>query len=143
MGNVFFNVQQMSAQLVAYIVLSIPLYHASKTFKFINTSPLQKHAFVLKNVASLKTLPLDSTNIMCPSIIDKYIKRPNYLFNMVFIEFFVNYDIVNLRKKRKKSHIIHYVNIKTHKITIENNYSYLFFSLIMNILSKVTIPHGM
>jgi hypothetical protein len=61
---------------------------------------------------------LDSTNIMCPSIIDKYIKRPNYLFNMVFIEFVVNYDIVNLRKKRKKSRIIHYVNIKTHKITI-------------------------
>jgi hypothetical protein len=95
MGNDFFNVQQMSAQLVAYIVLFIPLYHASKTFKFINTSPLQEHA-------SLKTLPLDSTNIMCPSIIDKYIKRPNYLFNIVLIEFVANYDIVNLRKKKEK-----------------------------------------
>jgi hypothetical protein len=102
MGNDFFNVQQMSAQLVAYIVLFIPLYHASKTFKFINTSPLQEHAFVLKNVASLKTLPLDSTNIMCPSIIDKYIKRPNYLFNIVLIEFVANSDIVNLRKKKEK-----------------------------------------
>jgi hypothetical protein len=55
----------MSAQLVAYIVLSIPLYHASITFKFINTSPLHEHAFVLKNVASLKTFPLGFTNIMC------------------------------------------------------------------------------
>jgi hypothetical protein len=40
MGNVFLDAQQMSTQLVAYIVLSIPFYHASKTFKFIHTSPL-------------------------------------------------------------------------------------------------------
>ncbi len=70
MGNVFFNVQEMSAQLVTYIVLSIPLYHAFKIFKFVNTSPLQERAFVLKNVKLLKTFPLDSSNIMCPSIID-------------------------------------------------------------------------
>jgi len=69
MGNALLNAQQMSAQLAVYIVLSIPLYHASRIFKFINTSPLQERAFVLKNVASLKTFPLDSTNIMCPSII--------------------------------------------------------------------------
>ncbi len=102
MGNVFLNVQQMLAQLATYIVLSIPLYHSSKTFKFINTSPLQERAFVLKNVASLKTLILDSTNIMCPSIIDKYIKRPNYLSNISLIEFVANYDIVNLKKKKEK-----------------------------------------
>jgi hypothetical protein len=77
MRNVCFNVQQMLTQLTTYIVLSIPLYHASKTFKFINTSPLQERAFVLKNVASLKTLLMYSTYIMCMSIIDKYIKRPN------------------------------------------------------------------
>ncbi len=101
MGNAFLNVQQMSTQLTAYIVLCIPLYHATRTFKFINTSPLQKHAFVLKNVASLKTLPLDFI-IMCLSIIDKYNKRLNYLSSISLIEFVVNYDIVNLRKKRKK-----------------------------------------
>ncbi len=52
MGNVFLNAQQMSAQLATYIVLFIPLYHASRTFTFMNTSPLQECAFVLKNVAS-------------------------------------------------------------------------------------------
>jgi hypothetical protein len=41
-GNTTFNIQQMLAQLVTYIVLSIPLYHASRTFKLINTSPLQE-----------------------------------------------------------------------------------------------------
>ncbi len=115
MGNDFFNVQQMLTQLAAYIVLFIPLYHVSRTFKFSNTSPLQKRAFVLKNVASLKTFPLDSTDIMCPSIIDKYIKRPDYLSNISLIEFVANYDIVNLRKKRKKSYIICYVHYNEHQ----------------------------
>jgi len=40
MGNAFLNVEQMSTQLTTYIVLFIPLSHASKTFKFINASPL-------------------------------------------------------------------------------------------------------
>ena len=48
MGNAFLNVQQMSAQLVVYVVLSIPLYHASRSFKFINTSPPQERTFILK-----------------------------------------------------------------------------------------------
>jgi hypothetical protein len=114
MGNAFLNAQQVLAQLITYIVLSIPLYHASKTFKFINTSPLQECAFVLKNVTSLKTLPLDFVDIMCPSIVDKYIKRPNYLSNISLIEFVANYDIPNLREKRKKSHVFHYVHFNEH-----------------------------
>jgi hypothetical protein len=56
-GNTIFNAQQMSTQLVTYIILSIPLYRASRIFKFINTSPLQECAFVLKDVKSLKKLP--------------------------------------------------------------------------------------
>jgi hypothetical protein len=44
-------------------MLSIPLYHESRTFKFINTSPFQECAFVLGNVKSLKSLPLESTNL--------------------------------------------------------------------------------
>jgi hypothetical protein len=69
----------MLAQLAPSIVWFIPLYHACRTFEFINTSPLQEHAFVLKNVASLKTFLLDTIDIMCSSTIDKYIKRPIYL----------------------------------------------------------------
>jgi hypothetical protein len=114
MGNVFFDAQQMSAQLATYIVLFLPLHHAFRNFKFINTFPLQECAFVFENVASLKILPLDSTYFMCLSIIDKYIKRPNYLSNISFIEFFANRNIVILRKKRKKYHIIHYVHYNEH-----------------------------
>jgi hypothetical protein len=52
---------------------------------------------------------------MCPSIIDKYIKRLKYLSNIFLIEFVANYDIVNLRKKRKSFHIIRYVHYNEHR----------------------------
>jgi hypothetical protein len=58
---------------------------------------------------------------MCLSIIDKYTKRPNHLSNISFIEFVANYDIVYLRKKRKKSHIICYVHYNEHW-DLENYY---------------------
>jgi len=58
---------------------------------------------------------LDSTYIMCSLIIDKYIKRPNYLSNISLIEFVANYDIVNLRKKKEKTHIICYVHYNEHR----------------------------
>jgi hypothetical protein len=46
----------MLAQLAIYIILFIPQYHASRKFKFIDRSPLQERAFVLKDVKSLKAL---------------------------------------------------------------------------------------
>jgi hypothetical protein len=114
MGNTTFNAQQMLALLVTYIILSIPLYHACSTFKFINTSPLQECAFVLKDVKSLKKLPSNSIDIMCLSIIDKYIKKLNYLFNVSFIEFVADHDMINVNKKKHKYHIICYVHYNEH-----------------------------
>ncbi len=58
---------------------------------------------------------MDSTNIMYMSIINKYIKRPNYLSNISLIKFVTNYDIVNLRGKRKNSHTICYVHYNEHR----------------------------
>lgn len=75
-------------------MLSIPLYHESRTFKFINTSAFQECAFVLGNVKSLKSLPLESTNFMCSSIFNKYIKRLNSLSNISPIQFVANYGII-------------------------------------------------
>jgi hypothetical protein len=110
MGNATLNAQQMLTQLVTYIVLSIPPYHASRTLKFINTSPLQECAFV----KSLKKLPSNFTNIMCLSIINKYINRLNYLSNVSFIEFVADHDMINVNKKRHKYHTIHYVHYNEH-----------------------------
>jgi hypothetical protein len=102
MGKTTLNAQQMLAQLVTYIILSIPLYNASKTFKFINTSPLQECAIVLKDVKSLKKLPSNSTNIVCLSFIDKYKKKLNYLSNVSLIEIVADHDMINVNKKRHK-----------------------------------------
>jgi hypothetical protein len=73
LGNVFLNVQQMVAQVIVYFMFSLPLYHSSQTFQFINTFPFEEHAFVLKPQVTLNELKLDSTNVMFSSIIDKYI----------------------------------------------------------------------
>ncbi len=84
--------------------------------------------FALKDVKSLKALPSNSTNIMCPSIIDKYIKWPNFLSNVSFIEFITNHDMVNVNKERHESYIIYYVHYNEHcdpRLFIMNNYYYL------------------
>jgi hypothetical protein len=57
LGNAFMNAQQMSTQLPTYIILSLPIYHASRSFSFLNTSLQPKHAFVLKSTKLLNELP--------------------------------------------------------------------------------------
>jgi hypothetical protein len=37
LGNAFLNAQQMLTQQVVHVTLSIPLYHLTKSFQFINT----------------------------------------------------------------------------------------------------------
>ena len=69
----------MSAQLAIYIMFFLPLYHVSCTFKFINTSVLQDHAFILKAQHMLLKLQPKFTYIMCKSIIDRYIEWPHSL----------------------------------------------------------------
>jgi hypothetical protein len=118
----------MSAQLITYIVLSILVYHAFRILKFINTSPLQECAFVLKNVELLKTLPLDFTNIMCLSTIDKYVKRNNFLFNISLIEFVVDCDTMDDTKKTKKN-IYYIMFIIMSIVTLEEMLSILPFFL--------------
>jgi hypothetical protein len=46
----------MVAQFVVYLVLSLPLYHSSRTFQFINTSFFAKRDFVLKSQVALNEL---------------------------------------------------------------------------------------
>jgi hypothetical protein len=53
----------MYAQLTTYINLSLPLYHASRSFSFLNTSLQPEHAFVLKLTKILIELPSNSINI--------------------------------------------------------------------------------
>jgi hypothetical protein len=67
----------MVVQLVVYLVFSLPLYKSSQTFQFTNMFPFKERAFVLKSQVALNELEPNSTNIMCSSIIDKYINCPS------------------------------------------------------------------
>jgi len=67
----------MFVQLVAYLGLFLPLYYSFQTFQFINTSSFQEHAFLLKSQVTLNELEPNSIDIMCSSIIDKYINHFN------------------------------------------------------------------
>jgi hypothetical protein len=87
----------------------------------------------------LKSLPSNSTYIMSPSIIDKYIKRPNSLFNLSYWIFCKSW-YGKCQQKRYRSHIILYVP--------DNEHHNLLFLKIVNdiyiitLLSKATIQHG-
>jgi hypothetical protein len=56
LGNTFMNAQQMFAQLATYIILSLPLYHVSRSFPFLNASLQPEHAFVFKSTKLLNEL---------------------------------------------------------------------------------------
>jgi hypothetical protein len=47
----------MSTQLTTYIILSLPRYHASRSFSFLDTSLQLEHAFVPKSTKLLNELP--------------------------------------------------------------------------------------
>jgi hypothetical protein len=49
----------MVVQLTTYLVFFLPLYYSFQTFQFINTSPSEKHVFVLKSQVEHYDLQFD------------------------------------------------------------------------------------
>jgi hypothetical protein len=112
----------MSIQLTTYIVLSLPLYHASRSFSFLNTSPSSECAFVFKWNKKLKELLPNSTDIKAKFVIDKYLEPFGTLHNLILSEFVVYYNSNNHDfKKRHILLIIQYVNYNKHW-DLENYY---------------------
>jgi len=77
----------MVAQLIAYLVFSLPLYHSFRTFQFINIFLFEECVFVLKSQVALNELEPNSINITCPSIINKYINYPNQYESLSLTKF--------------------------------------------------------
>jgi hypothetical protein len=69
LGNAFLNAQQMCAQVV-HITLSIPLYHSTKSFQFINTCQQQNRTFLLLSQKIIQGLSSNFTKIHCKSLVD-------------------------------------------------------------------------
>jgi hypothetical protein len=115
LSNVFLNAQQMSAQLATYIILSLPLYHACRSFSFLNTSLQLECAFVFKSIKLLNEPPPNSIDIKAQSPIDKYLKRHETLHFLALREFVANYNLDEKKfKRREVPVVIQYVNYKKH-----------------------------
>jgi hypothetical protein len=71
--NTLLNLQKMSSQQAIHIALSPPLNCSSRKCVFINTSPLDKHTFMLKPLSLLEQEPRNSEDVLCLSIIDYYL----------------------------------------------------------------------
>jgi hypothetical protein len=91
LGNTLLNLQQMSAQQAVHIALSLPLNCSSRKCVFINTSPLEKHTFVLKPPSLLEQEPHNSEDMLCRSIIDYYLQRPSPIKHICLGEFVSHY----------------------------------------------------
>jgi hypothetical protein len=115
LGNTFLNLQQMSTQQAIHIALSLPLTCSSRKFVFINTSPLEKHTFVLKPPVFLEQDPNNSEDVLCRSIVDYYLQRPSPIRHIFLAEFVSHYKKNGAPiSKRKKPSVIWFVKYNKH-----------------------------
>ena len=120
LGNTLLNLQQMSAQQAVHIALSLPLNSSSRECIFVNTSLVDERTFMLKPPILLKQEPDDSEDVMCHSIVDYYIGRPNSISKICLAEFVSNYKKDGRPiSKRKKPNFIRFVKYNKHN-DIEN-----------------------
>ncbi len=77
---------KMVVQLV-YFVFSLPLYHSSQTFQFINIFIFEEGAFVLQPHVALNELKPNSIDIICSLIINKYMNRLSQYESLSLAEF--------------------------------------------------------
>ena len=70
-----------------HIILPLPLNTSSRNCIFINTSPIEDRAFILKKQKDLEHEPDDSDDILCASIIDYYLHRPEAIDHICLAEF--------------------------------------------------------
>jgi hypothetical protein len=109
----------MVLQLGAYLVFFLLLYHSFQTFQFINTFPFEERTFVLKSQVALNQLEPNSIDIMCSSIIDKYINCPSQYELLSLVKFIFFYNSKKKNSKHHKPKIIRFVNYNKYK-DIEN-----------------------
>jgi DNA replication protein DnaC len=114
------NAQQMPAQLAVYLSLSMPLYHASRSFQFINTSEEESKAKILLPSSMLNKLEGESTEIFCKSSIDKYRNRPQHLSDICLAHFVAKFNVNNF-KEFSVPQIIQWVNFNLYRDP-ENHY---------------------
>ena len=102
--------KQMSSLKAIHIILSLPLYSSFQKIVFINTALLEERTFVLKKPSLLQQEPHDSEDIMCASIIDRYIELPTHFEHTCLAEYASSYSTPNHdHRKRKRPYVILYI----------------------------------
>jgi len=94
----------------------------------MNIFLFENYVFVLKSQIALNELEPDSIDIMCSSIIEKYINRINQYELLSLTEFSSFYNIKKKISKHCKPKIIRFVNYNKYKklkISLENNFYYI------------------
>ncbi|XP_059070801.1 uncharacterized protein LOC131860407 [Cryptomeria japonica] len=120
LGNALLNLQQMSSQQAAHIVLSLPLNKSSRKCIFIDTRPDDERTFILKPPKQLRKELDDSEDIICKSLMHYYIQRPPTITAICLAEFVATYNKDGTKIKQKaKPNIIRFINYNKH-IDIEN-----------------------
>ena len=88
----FQSCSEVSAQEVAYHLLSLPLSQCSRANVYINTNPYKQRVRILKSQPILKDMDLVSEDILQPGLIEHYIQRPNELEDVCLPEFAAWYE---------------------------------------------------
>jgi len=112
----------MSIRQVVHIFLSIPFYHSTISFQFINTCEENNREFVLLPQKILNKLSPNLVDIHRELLIEKYKTRNESLNHISLAKFVANFGI----KSSKKSNIIklyvgfHLIFIKIQNFIIKN-----------------------
>ena len=120
LGNALLNLQQMSAQQAAHLVLALPLHSSSRKCTFIDTRSHNDRIFILKPTEQLKKEPDNSENVMSRSIIEYYLSRPQEMANLCLAEYVSSYKKDrNKLQPNAKPNIIRFINFSKH-LQLEN-----------------------
>ena len=87
MDNQFLNAAEMSAQEAVFLTLQMPLIKKTRQVVFINTSPPEERARLVKSSELLKNIPKTSTDVFLSNDIIRYSKRPNRLSNWCLADY--------------------------------------------------------
>ena len=87
MGNQFLNATEISAQAAVYLTLQMPLIKKTRQVVFINTSPPEERARLVKSSELLNNIPGNSTDVFSSNEITRYSRRPRQLSNWCLADY--------------------------------------------------------
>ena len=117
--------KEVSAQEVAYRILSVPMKQLSRQVVFLNVNSPQKYVAVLKSNKLLSTLDDSDENVFQKSIIERYQRRPYCLSQMCLAQFGATYAI--FYENNECGNVLPQVDMATTvgRIVLLNNFGFM------------------